>query len=143
MRIENLKPLTILSMGKQLRTQAALAISDVELYKQAAGKQILSDFFLDCAVQAGGTVNPILPATSVVVNNAQAVTVKNSAGATISAAATATVAGGVLTGVGLPATVAGVTSAVKINIGAGSGSGNFATFTVANGVITAVVLSAS
>lgn len=143
MRIETLKNPGVISSGLRLRTEAAKAISAAELHLQSDGKQVLTDFFSDCAVKAGGTVSVALTPTQALVTNAQAtLPVTNSAGIAI-ANATATVAASVLTRVALPATVAAVTNGAKVNAGTVSGTGNFATITVANGVITGIVLSAS
>lgn len=96
------------------------------------------------AVVTSGVLTGInLPATTALVNNAEAtLAIQNSAGAAIGSG-TAAVAAGVVSNIKLPATVAGVSSGQKVNAGTVSGTGNFATFTVANGVITGITLSAS
>lgn len=146
MRVETLKSPGLLSSGLQLRTQAAKAISSVEQFPTAVTVQSLTDFFTDCAVKAGGTVTPTLPATQAIVANAGTVAVKNSVGTTVDAAAVATVAANAVTGIALAATKAVIDNAaanVVVQNSAGAAVTSAGVAAVAAGVLSNVKLPAT
>lgn len=101
-------------------------------------------------INAGALPAPVnLSPTQAVVANNGTTTVKNSANTNISTAATYTVAANTVTGIKLPATVAGVSNTGSVTVPitfttartAGQQATVAATFTVAAGVITAIVIA--
>lgn len=114
-------------------------------YTPAAAEGAVIDATLLEAANALGALGSTaaLPATQVVVSNAQAITMQNSAGTAIPGTHPATVAGGVLTNVKLASTVGVVVNAVKQSGWTVTGTGTFFTPTIVAGVCTGGVLSAS
>ena len=127
---------------ERIRRDIAFAISKLESAKGlgAPDKPAFANFLADAAAKTPGYAGPVLPATQVVLSHGQNVPIKNSAGVAVPGSANAVVAGGALSSVNLPATVAAVTSGLSTV--AATGTGTKVTFTVANGVITGIALSA-
>ena len=101
-------------------------------------------------INAGTISAPVSPTpTQALVSNGGTVTVKNSAGTNVSTSATYTISGGAVTGVGLPATVAGIANGGTTNVPitfttartAGATATAVATYTVSNGVITSITIA--
>lgn len=130
--------------AKTIRREVAHTISQLEdAENYGTPDPAFAAFLADAAAKTPGYAGPVLPATQVVVADAQTVNVENSAG-NLDSAGVATVTAGVLTGVKLAATKTILTQGDAVTIRDSSGAPSLAgTANVAAGVVTNVNITAS